>query len=112
MGRYKKGEGHLRFAKPKIIDIHSKSRQISAHSKLLSERSLNYVVNRHVKVNSEKLKDHKYLRDLKSTTRRDKNACNIHKCGKYIFETTEKQTSFMRENIWCWLLFHGEEYIR
>ena len=49
-----KGEGYLRFVKPKITDIHSKNWQINAHSKLFSERSLESVINHHIMNNTEK----------------------------------------------------------
>ena len=42
------GEGFLRYAKPRITDIHSKNWQINAHIKLLNMISMNEVIECHV----------------------------------------------------------------
>ena len=52
------GEGYLRYAKPKVTDIHSKNWQINAHINLLNETSLNNVINCHaLNKTSDNIKD-------------------------------------------------------
>jgi hypothetical protein len=41
------GEGYLRYAKPKVVNIHSKNWQINAYISLLNETSMNNVINCH-----------------------------------------------------------------
>ena len=63
------GEGYLRYAKPKVTDIHSKNWQLNAHLNLLNEASLNSVINEHIlKKNADDVKNeyvHNVLRKLK-----------------------------------------------
>ena len=45
------GEGYLRFAKPKLNNIHSKNWQQNAHSEILTEMSFDQVIENHVNNN-------------------------------------------------------------
>ena len=42
------GEGYLRFAKPKLTNIHSKNQNLNAHCEMLKEISLCKVIESHV----------------------------------------------------------------
>ena len=45
------GEGYLRFAKPKLTNIHSKNWQINAHLQMLNEMSFDEVIDSHMEKN-------------------------------------------------------------
>ena len=54
------GEGYLRYAKPKIIDIHSKNWQLNAHVNLLNLNSLNLVVDCYMTKKASKMARNNY----------------------------------------------------
>ena len=59
------GEGYLRYAKPRITDIHSKNWQINAHIKLLNETSMNNVIDCHLVNRSSTYQNSEYMKNLK-----------------------------------------------
>ena len=42
------GEGYLRYAKPKVSNIHHKNWQVNAHVSLLNENAMNTVIDCHI----------------------------------------------------------------
>ena len=70
------GEGYLRYAKPKVTDIHSKNWQINAHINLLNETSLNNVINCHaLNKTSDNIKD-EYKKNTTTKLRTSKKCFN------------------------------------
>ena len=53
------GEGYLRFAKPKLTNIHSKNWNQNAHSEMLKKISLDEVIESHI--NKQLLYNNKML---------------------------------------------------
>ena len=61
------GEGFLRYAKPRITDIHSKNWQINAHIKLLDSISMNEVIDCHVLNKLSEDSKREYIIHMKQT---------------------------------------------
>lgn len=66
------GEGYLRYAKPRITDIHSVNWQLNAHTNLLNESSMNDVISCHVYHNTSHHHKGEYIKHVKSTLRGSK----------------------------------------
>ena len=63
------GEGYLRYAKPRIRDIHSHNWQINAHTNLLNESSMKDVIKCHIYHNTSHHHKEDYVKYEKSNLR-------------------------------------------
>ena len=84
------GEGYLRFAKPKLTNIHSKNWNINAHCEMLKQMSLDEVIESHVNNNYTTEKCHRFLKYKNSRMDRKKKMYMKYKSVSDIFSLFRK----------------------
>ena len=82
---FNQGEGYLRYAKPKVVNIHSKNWQINARISLLNETSMNNVINCHaLNKNSNDMKG-EYVKHVIKKKRTVKKMFHTYKSINEVF---------------------------
>ena len=75
------GEGYLRYAKPKISNIHCKNWQVNAHISLLNEKAFDNVIDSHM----NNMMASEYVHAQQKTDQRNKKMVHVYKSVNDLF---------------------------